>query len=140
MKQVLGGEKLVQELCYFVFVSYLCNRSTINNNLMKKLVFTLGFMLVLFAGKSFAQAPVCSNQNGLEGRIDAIEAQGWQEVSRQFIFVNYLIAPEAPYLIGTLEVAFAPDCPEGQACPQIVRLYTESAIAQQNGNCIWKKD
>lgn len=106
---------------------------------MKKLVFSLGVALLLLAASAQAQTPVCTNQNGLEGRIDAIENQGWKEVYREFVYINYLVAPEAPYTIGTLNITFAPDCPDGQACPQIVMFYSEEAEAQRNGNCVWKK-
>lgn len=108
---------------------------------MKKVLFSLGLMLSLSAG-AFAQqsAPNCNNDNGLEGRINGIEATGWVEVSREFQPIYYFVAPEVPYTIGTLTVAFRVDCPEGMACPQIAMLYQEEAVQISDKACVWQKN
>ncbi|MGV3632070.1 MAG: hypothetical protein ACO1O6_12745 [Bacteroidota bacterium] len=106
---------------------------------MKKTLFSLGLMLSLSAG-AFAQqaAPGCNNDNGLEGRINAIENTGWVEISREFQPVFYFVAPEPQYTIGTLTVVFGVDCPEGEACPKIAMIYQEDAIQVSDKACIWQ--
>lgn len=110
------------------------------NQKMKKLIYSLS-VLCLFVGASvYGQAPQCSNDNGLEGRIDAVEAQGWVEVHRDYQAINYLVPPEPPYVAGTLTVTFAPDCDPGEPCIQIVRFYQEDAVVlNDRGNCVWRR-
>lgn len=107
---------------------------------MKKALFSLGVMMTLCTAGVFAQqlAPNCSNDNGLEGRINGIEASGWVEISREFQPIFYFVAPEPPYTIGTLSVVFGLDCPEGEACPKIAMIYQEDAIQVSNKTCVWQ--
>lgn len=105
---------------------------------MKKILLS-GLMLISFALTSMAQEPACQNQGALEARIDAIEASGWVESSRSFQYINYLVQPDSPYLIGTLQVVFVPDCEAGEPCPEIARLYQEDAIQQNDNVCIWRR-
>lgn len=105
---------------------------------MKKTITTLGLMLTLCTCTSLAQAPSCNNDNGLEGRINAIEASGWVEISRSFTYINYLVAPETPYLVGTVSVVFGVACEPGEACPEIARLYKEEAIQVSDRSCVWQ--
>lgn len=104
---------------------------------MKKIVLS-GLMLTAFAFAGMSQdIPSCVNNNGLEGRINGIEASGWKEISREFVYVNYFVEPTPPYLIGTLRVAFGPDCDPLEPCPQIAMLYLEDATQQTANTCIW---
>ncbi|MCE3295641.1 MAG: hypothetical protein K0R65_1355 [Crocinitomicaceae bacterium] len=107
---------------------------------MKKTLFSLGLMMSLCTAGVFAQqvAPSCNNDNGLEGRINAIENTGWVEISREFQPIYYLVAPEPQYSIGTLTVVFGVDCPEGEACPKIARIYQEDAIQVSYKACVWQ--
>lgn len=104
---------------------------------MKKILFVFGLFMALGLARSFAQAPSCSNDNGLNARIAAIENQGYTEISRQYYQVNYLIAPEPPYLTGTLEIVFVgPYC--GPACTPAILVETFDAIVTNDrGNCVW---
>lgn len=105
---------------------------------MKKTLVTFGLTLMCATG-AFAQStpPSCQNDNGLEGRIDGIEAGGWVEISRTFYPVLYKIAPTPPYLIGTMEILFGKACDPGEPCPEIAKLYREDAIQQSQNTCVW---
>jgi len=104
---------------------------------MKKL-FLSGFAIAAMALSSQAQSiPSCVNDNGLEGRIDRVEAQGWREISRDFVYINYLVEPTPPYLIGYLQVAFEKDCAAGEPCPAIALLYMEDATQVNQNVCHW---
>lgn len=105
---------------------------------MKKMLLSLGLMLTLCAGSTLAQAPSCNNDNGLEGRIDAIEAGGWVELSRSFSYVYYFAEPEPPYLIGTLSIVFGVACDPGEPCPQIAKIYQEDAVQVSQNSCVWQ--
>jgi hypothetical protein len=107
---------------------------------MKKFIFALFTVIfVLAAGKVSAQAPICNNDNALEGRINAIENQGWRELSREFVPILYFAIPETPYAIGTLRITFGAACDPGDPCPAIALLYQEVAIAQTDKVCIWHR-
>jgi hypothetical protein len=105
---------------------------------MKKLIGFVAFILVLAASQAHAQAPSCNNDNGLNARIAAIENQGFTEINRQWFQVLYLVAPEPPYLNGTLEVTFVgPYC--GPACTPAIRVEQfDNIIVNDNGNCVWR--
>jgi len=104
---------------------------------MKKAIFSGLFMVACAFAASAQSQPSCVNDNGLEGRINGIEASGWEEVGRTFVYVNYLVEPTPPYLIGTLQVAFQPACDPFEPCPKILKLYLEDATQQTQNNCIW---
>jgi hypothetical protein len=108
---------------------------------MKKLLFLLVPILMVLTARVSAQVtlPSCNNSAALENRIDAIEHQGWREVSREFVYINYFVAPTPPYVIGTLYVTFAVDCPVGQACPAIAMLYQEEAVQISENACVWQR-
>lgn len=105
---------------------------------MKKLLLLSGiFMLLGVAGLRAQTLPSCSNNNGLESRIDAIERTGFTEINRTVYYVAYLVAPTPPYLTATLEVTFVGDyC--GPACTPAIRTETFDAWVQNNnGTCVW---
>lgn len=106
---------------------------------MKKVILLFGLLMTLCAAGSYAQnaAPSCQNDNALEARIDAIEASGWVELSRNFYPVYYFETPEHPFLIGTIEIVFGVDCEPGEPCPQIARLYREDATQVNDNVCVW---
>jgi hypothetical protein len=107
-------------------------------NNMKKLIGLFAFLLVLAASQAQAQAPSCSNDNGLNARIAAIEQQGFTEINRQWFQVLYLVAPTPPYLNGTLEITFVgPYC--GPACTPAIRVERfDNFITNNQGNCVWR--
>lgn len=95
-------------------------------------------LMTTLAFTASAQDLKCQNQNSLEAQIDAIEAQGWVESGRSFTAVNYLIEPEAPYLIGTLQVGFYPDCDPNEPCPRIAQIAVFEAYQQNDQVCLWR--
>lgn len=97
------------------------------------------FVSLAFVSNAQSSAPSCSNDNGLEGRINGIENSGWVEISRNFYPVLYLVAPEPPYLLGTLEIVFGKDCAPGEACPEIAMLYREDAWQISQNTCVWQR-
>lgn len=106
---------------------------------MKKLIISsVMFLALAFAGNAQSSAPSCNNDNGLEGRINGIEASGWVELSREFVPVNYLVEPTPPYLIGTLYVIFGPDCDPGEPCTKIAMIYAEDATQITQNTCVWQ--
>lgn len=105
---------------------------------MKKIFVLFSFLMVLGLSQVFAQAPVCNNQNGLDNKIAAIVNQGWTEVSREYYQIAYLVAPTAPFLLGTLVVQFVgPYC--GPACTPGIRTESYNArVNNDNGVCVWE--
>ncbi|TNE55877.1 MAG: hypothetical protein EP338_01880 [Bacteroidetes bacterium] len=101
-------------------------------------VLACGALSFTSMAQSLSPTISCQNDGALEARIDAIEAQGWVEVSRSFNYIYYFIQPEAPYQIGTLNVTFVPQCDPGEPCPEIARLYQEVAYQQNDNICLWK--
>ncbi|TNE55880.1 MAG: hypothetical protein EP338_01895 [Bacteroidetes bacterium] len=105
---------------------------------MKKIL--LGLVLsasVAFAASAQEPAPKCQNQNALEGQINGIEAQGWVEASRTFYPIYYVVQPENPSLIGSLQVVFAPECNALEPCPKITRILYVDAYRINKDVCIW---
>jgi hypothetical protein len=105
---------------------------------MKKIFVCIAFV-ALAAGFAFGQTPSCQNDNALENRIDAVENQGWVEVSREFQPYYYFAVPETPFIIGELHVTFEPQCDPGEACPRILMLYSEKATATSPSACHWQR-
>ena len=105
---------------------------------MKKLLNSVAFLFLLTSAIAQNSGPDCANNTGLEGRINGIESSGWKEISRNFYPVLYKVAPEPPYLIGTLEIIFGKDCKEGEACPEIAMLYSEDAWQVSQNTCVWQ--
>lgn len=104
---------------------------------MKKIMLS-GLMLTAFAFAGMSQSiPSCQNDNGLEGRIKGIEASGWKEISREFVYINYFVEPTPPYQIGYLQVVFGPDCAPDEPCTKIAMLYMEDATQITQKTCIW---
>ena len=105
---------------------------------MKKIILSI-FATVTLAFVGSAQLyQSCQNDNFVEAKIDAIEAQGWIEVNRAFAVIDYLIEPETPYAMGFLSVSFVPDCDPGEPCPRIARAIQFDAIKQNDQVCLWK--
>ena len=104
---------------------------------MKKFIFS-GLALCAFAFNGISQIPTCQNEGALEGRISGIEASGWKEVSREFVYINYFVEPTPPYQLGYLVVGFVPDCDPLEPCPQIAKAYVEDAFQQSQSTCLWK--
>lgn len=107
---------------------------------MKKLLFALSMMLFIGAATANAQTiPQCNNVALVEAQINAIENQGWQETSRTFVPINYLVQPEAPYVAGTVTVFFSPVCEAGEPCPAIGRIFqADVVVINDNGTCIYQ--
>jgi len=107
---------------------------------MKKAIFSGLFMVACAFSASAQSQPSCVNDNGLEARINSIEAQGWKEISRDFSYVYYFAEPTPPYLIGSLQVVFGRDCADGEPCPEIALLYREDATQINQNVCRWSPD
>jgi hypothetical protein len=105
---------------------------------MKKVFTLFALLTVLVAGKAMAQLPNCSNNNGLESKIQSIVNQGFTETNRELYQVAYLVAPEPPYLTATLEVTFVgPYC--GPACTPAIRVERyDAVVVNNNGGCVWQ--
>lgn len=105
---------------------------------MKKIILSfLATGMLAFMG-SAQLYQTCQNDNFVEAKIQAIEAQGWVEVDRAFAVIDYLVEPETPYAMGFLTVSFVPDCEAGEPCPKILRIENFDAIKQNNQVCLWK--
>ena len=108
---------------------------------MKKLLLFTGIFLFVCAAGLQAQNPIpkCQNQAAFEGKIDAIENQGWVETSRNFAPILYLVPPTPPYLAGTATVGLAPDCAPGDPCPEIARIFIQDVwVMNNNGTCVFR--
>jgi hypothetical protein len=106
---------------------------------MKKVLGVFSCLMVLGMSQLFAQTqPSCNNDNGLNSKIAAIVNQGYTEINREYFEINYLVAPTAPYLLGTLQVTFVgPYC--GPACTPALRIENYDArVNNDNGACVWE--
>lgn len=108
---------------------------------MKKILITLSIAILGFVNvNAQSSLPKGCNSNIVDGSIQANAAQEWDLAGTSYTAVNYFVAPEAPYLTGTLTVSYIPHCEPNELCIQIIRAEVFNiTIVNDNGNCVVNK-
>ncbi len=108
---------------------------------MKKLLTFFAALMITLSAATSATAinlPDCLNNGALQGAINACEAQGWKLSNTEYFEINYLVAPEPPYLAGNVQLTFVPDCAPNEICLAIVKLVNAEVWVLNNGQCQYK--